>query len=188
MSVEALKDMGRAGLIEEATRRLREQNPDFDPTAYDRVVVRASSTDVLVSFTTSIVLLRTGESFTHSRSIGLVSGLGSGGSVANPHDLTWTGTPPPFLPDPDTVRDIRFVLEAANRDTKVGDIPDGKLPEGTRMTIRDVGDHYEVSVESEWIRSSYRVAKGTGAISEAMHAHSVAPEFEEAEVLELITE
>ncbi len=189
MTVEAMRNLGRAGLIDLATDRLRSGDAGFDPTAYDQVVVSASSSDVMVSFATSIVLLRVGERFTHGRSIALVSGAGSGGIVANPHDLPWSGDAPPFVPDAADRVEIAFVIDAVNRDPDVGSIPDGKLPLGTGMIIRDAGDHYAVSVADEWMDSSYHVAKDTGAISEAMHAHSVPPPVEPgAELFEIVSE
>jgi len=185
-SVEEYRAKGRAWLIDEAARRLKKGNAAFDRAAFDQVSVRASDRSLWVTFATSIVLLRTGERFTHTDGIDLVNGVSSGGSVAHPHDLPWTGDAPAFVPDHDARKAIAFVLQAANASDEVGDIPGGKLPAATRMTIRDCSDHYEVSVDDPWMSSSYHVAKADGAISESMHAHSIPDEGPEAEVFEEI--
>ena len=185
---EEYRAKGRQWLIDEAAQRLKERNAAFERVAFDQVSVRASNRSVWVTFVTSIVVLRQGERFTHSQGIDLVNGAGAGGSVAHPHDLPWTGDAPPFVPDHAARSAIVFVLHAANASDEVGDIPGGKLPAGTRMTIRDRDDHYDVSVEDPWMMSTYHVAKADGAISEAMHAHSLPDEGPESEVFEEVTD
>ncbi len=183
-----LRAEGRKALIDRAAAELKASNPDFDPAAYDQVQVRASSSQVWVSFATSIVLLREGQRFATSRSVELVGKVSTGGSACHPHDLAWDGESPPFVPDAAAERDIAFVLAAIEKSPDVGSVPDGKLPTGTQMIIRDTGDHFEVSVADEWMDSSYRVSKIDGTISNAMHAHSIPAPEEDGEEFEEITE
>lgn len=183
-TVEEYRAKGRQWLIDEAARRLKERDATFEQAAFDQVSVRASDRSVWVTFVTSIVLLREGQRFTHSQGIDLVNGSGAGGSVAHPHDLPWTGDAPPFLPDHTARSAVVFVLRAANTSDEVGDIPEGKLPAGSRMTIRDCDDHYEVSVDDPWMTSTYHVSKSDGTISEAMHAHSIPDEDPDSETFE----
>ncbi len=53
--IDSLKKLGRDSLISLAVKELNE--PGFDPNAYDRIIVKASSTDVIVSFDLSVTFV-----------------------------------------------------------------------------------------------------------------------------------
>lgn len=187
-TVEALKAKGRQALIDQAVEILKRRDADLDPAPFDQVRVRANDSQIWVSFATSIVFLAEGTRYTGSVGVELVSGSSSRSPLSHASDTPSSRTPPCFVPDANAAAAIAFVLAAVNRSDEVGSLPDGKMPPGRRMVIRDKGDHYAVSVTDEWMESSYHVDRTKGVISNAMHAHMAVEELPESEQLHEITE
>src|SRR5688572_7785190 len=76
--VDSLKKLGRDSLIKLAIIKLND--PTFDPTAYDRVVVKADSTSVIVSFSLSVHLITRNSCYYDAVSVALV-GSGTSKSI-----------------------------------------------------------------------------------------------------------
>jgi hypothetical protein len=158
-----LQSRGDPWLIDEAARRLGEKYPDFDTGIYDHAQVRRTPTQIWVSFTTSIVLLRPGDRFLTARRIALVGG-GSDASVERGPDVSPDTRTVPFVADEGTRAAIVFVVDAIARSAVVSLDRNGKLGAGWQMIIREEEDRYRVTVRTSAVNVRFDVSRDDGAI------------------------
>ncbi len=169
--IDSLKKLGRDSLISLAVKELNE--PGFDPNAYDRIIVKASSTDVIVSFDLSVTFVSKIACFYSSVDVSLIDS-GSSRSVKGDCDV------PKYYKVSDSIKKkIDFVFDCINKENEIGDIPDRKLDYGEDMEITEQGDHYYIEVSGWSTFSHYKIEKGTGKIYEAGHKHYDRSGYEE---------
>ena len=68
--LESLKKLGRDSLIQRAVKKVND--PKFNPNHYDRIIVKASKTDLIVEFRLSIRISTKGACFYDAVYVALV--------------------------------------------------------------------------------------------------------------------
>jgi hypothetical protein len=160
---DSLKKLGRQKLIELAVKKLND--PSFDPAAYDRVIVKASKTSVIVEFGMSLVLLDKNDCFYDKVMVTLVGG-GGGWSIQGD-----CKEPKYYKLSSRDQKKIDFIFESINKDNEIGNIPDKKIPDGSTMKVTEKLTHYYVEMNNFSTFSHYNIEKVTGNIYDANHKH-----------------
>jgi hypothetical protein len=169
-NIDSLKKLGREKLIQLAVEKLNDSA--FDPTHYDRIIVKANVQSLIVEFTLSIVVSKKSSCFYDAVYVAL-AGSGTGKSIEGFCDE------PEYYSAPESDRKIvDFVFDAINKSTEIGHIPDRKLRAGTSMKIALHLTYYFVEVSNWSTFSHYKVNRVTGKISESEHKHYVRDEDE----------
>lgn len=161
--IDSLKMLGRDSLINLAVKKLNAS--DFIWLNYDRIIVKASSTSLIVEFSLSIILFNKKSCFYDQVIVALVgSGTGKGikGECENPKFYNLSQN---------EKKKLDFVFDAINKSNEIGHIPGNKLAANTKMEIEEHHTYYYVEVSSWSTFSHYKIDKGSGKIYEAGHKH-----------------
>ncbi|MDP2387875.1 MAG: hypothetical protein Q8M29_15990 [Bacteroidota bacterium] len=161
--VDSLKKLGRDSLIKLAIKKLNEQ--DFDPAAYDRIIVKADSSELVVDFDLPVKFKGGKKCYYDAISVALV-GSGNGMSITG-----FCDEPKFYKPSAKQKRKIDFIFESINKKNEIGDIPDKKLRNDEDMEITEKVGYYYVEFRSWSTFSHYKIQKGTGKIYDAGHKH-----------------
>lgn len=161
--LESLKKLGRDSLIKLAIQKI--DDPKFNPVHYDRVTVRATKTELYVVFELSINFHNKRSCFYDVVTVGLV-GYGTSKSIQGDCE-----EPSYYHPTKSDQKKIDFVFDAINKDNSIGDIPDRKIPAGSKMEITEHFDYYHVRMDSWSTHSDYKISKITGKVYDAGHKH-----------------
>ena len=161
--IDSLKKLGRDSLIKLAVKEIND--PGFDLSAYDRIIVKADTSDLMVCFDASVLFIGKKACFYQSFYISLV---GSGSTRMVKGDCN----EPKYYKVTDKMKKkIDFVFDSINKENEIGDIPNNKLDYGENMEITERGDHYYVEVSGWSTFSHYKIKKGSGDIYDAGHKH-----------------
>lgn len=170
--VEELKALGRDSLISRAVGLLQRSDAEFDPSQYDRIRVIVDEDDIIVRFEHSIAFYGRKTAYRYNATVNIRTGSTGSSIVSNPNDYDEDAEEYRFFRWDDKSRKaVRFVLDAINRQNEIGDIPEGKLPKDTRMTIREESGYYQIEVDSWSTHSYYKIKKSSGKIYDAGHKH-----------------
>ena len=161
--LDSLKALGRDSLIKLAVKKIND--PKFDPSNYDLITVKADSNSLLVEFDLSIQFISSGACYYNALTVSLYGSGGFGSITGDCDNVKY------YHPSNAVKKSIEFVFDAINKSDEIGHVPDNKLDKGTTMTITEKPTHYYVEVSSWSTFSHYKVAKGSGKISEAAHKH-----------------
>jgi len=173
----SLKKLGRDSLIRLAVKEIND--PEFDPGSYDRVVVKANKTMLMVSFSLSIEVKSKNSCYYNTVWVDLAGNTVSKSSTGDCDEPRY------YTPSSSDQKKIQFVFDAVNKSDEIGDIKDNKIPEGTTMEISEHLTYYYVEVSSWSTFSHYKVDKSSGKVSDAGHKH-YAHDFIEEEKWEII--
>jgi hypothetical protein len=177
ISIDSLKKLGREKLIELAAKKI--DQADFKPEEYDRIVVKANSSSLIIEFGLSVLVQKKRSCFFDVVWVAL-AGNGDGMSIEGD-----CKEPVFYHRSASDQRKISFVFNAINKSNEIGHV-DNHLPEGTRMKISKHLFYYEVET-SDWSTfSSFKVNKVTGRISNARHKHYSQSNEEKADDFEII--
>ncbi len=163
VKVDSLKKLGRDALIKLAVKEIND--PGFDISAYDRIVVKADSTKILVCFDISVLFKSKKACFYNSVDVAL---NGSGTMKSSQGSCKETKY---YKVSPAMKKKIDFVFQSINKENEIGDIPDRKMIEGATMEITENADHYYIEVSDWSTYSHYKIQKESGKIYEAGHKH-----------------
>jgi hypothetical protein len=161
--LDSLKALGRDSLIKLAVKKVND--PEFNPANYDLITVKANATSLLVEFDLSVRFISAGSCYYHSFIVSLYGGGGGGSITGDCENIKY------YNPSASDKKSIDFVFNAINKSEDIGHVPGNKLEKGTKMEITEKATYYYVEVSSWSTHSEYKVAKGTGKISEARHKH-----------------
>jgi len=163
LKINDLKKLGRDSLIKLAISKIDE--PGFEVSAYDRIVVKATKKELIVDFLISVKIFDKKSCFYDAVHVAL-AGQGSGKSYhgfcdnAKFYELT-----------PIKKKKMAFVFESINKSDEIGHVPNNKLSAGTTMEIEERLTFYHVETDSWSTHSVFDVDKITGKISNAHHKH-----------------
>lgn len=174
-TIKELKKLGRDSLIKLAISKVDE--PGFDASAYDRVVVKLEKDALLVDFSLSVLVSDKKSCFYSSVTVALV-GQGTGRSIQG-----FCDEPAFYKHTNSTKKKIAFVFDSINKSDEIGHVPNHILPPGTTMSIEERLTFYHVETTSWSTHSYFDVDKLTGKISDAHHkhyarSHDEKPDFE----------
>lgn len=179
IKIDSLKKLGKDSLIKLAVQRSGDKK--IDPANYDRIIVRANKSSLVVEFSLSVQLITKKSCFYDHVAISLV---GSGTSMNVKGDCD---EPEFYSPSDPDKKKIQFVFDAINKSDEVGHLENNKISDENTMEITEHPGYYYVEISNWSTFSHYKVDKGTGKISEANHKHYAHDETEsEKEVWEII--
>ncbi|MBX7153097.1 hypothetical protein K1X84_15830 [bacterium] len=181
MTLDELKALGRDSLIAIAAARAKNSYPDFKTDLFDRIRVKISRGSLWVIFDNAIQFVPRKSAFIYDMSVNLTENSLGTGPIENDKELKDFEEYQFFKPTKNARKAIEFVLNAINNDNEIGDIPDGKLPDDTQMTIIEKSDYYAIEVDSYSTVSHYKIKKGSGKIYDASHKHYARDWDEKAE-------
>lgn len=161
--IDSLKKLGRDSLIKLAVKKLNK--PGFDAKAYDRIIVKATATSLVVEFSLSVKFSSATSCYYHKVAIALVGDK-------NGNNIQGDCTEPKFYKlTAEQEKKVDFVFKSINNSDEIGHVPNNKLNDETTMEISEKADHYYVEVSSWSTYSHYKIDKLSGKISEANHKH-----------------
>ncbi|NUM82279.1 hypothetical protein HUU42_15900 [bacterium] len=171
MTLDEMKALGRDSLIAIAASRAQSSYPDFKTDLFDRIRVKVSRGSLWVIFEQVIRFVPRKSAFIYDMSVNLTENSIGTGPIENDRELKDFEDYQFFKPTKESRKAIEFVLNAINKDNEIGDIPEGKLPDDTQMTVIEKSDHYAIEVDSYSTVSHYKIKKGSGKIYDASHKH-----------------
>lgn len=171
MTLDEMKALGRDSLIAIAAERAKNSYPDFRIDLFAHIRVKISRSSLWVIFDNPIRFVPRKSAFIYDMSVNLTENSIGTGPIENDKELKDFEEYQFFKPTKESRKAIEFVLNAVNKDNEIGDIPDGKLPDGTQMTIIEKSDHYAIEVDSYSTVSHYKIKKSSGKIYDASHKH-----------------
>lgn len=171
--IDSLKKLGRDSLVRLAIKKLN--NPDFDPTGYDRIIVKAYKDKLIVEFRLSITLKAS--CFYDAVYVSL-AGEGGGASIQGDCD-----EPKYHKYTKSERKKIQFVFDSINKSDEIGHIKDNKLANDDHMNITEKLTYYHIDVSDWSTHSEYKIDKISGKIYDAHHkhyarSHNEKPEYE----------
>ncbi len=161
--VDSLKKLSRDSLIKLAITKMKD--PGFDPKAYDRIIVKADSSKLVVDFDLSVKFIGGNKCYYDAISVSLV-GNSNGMSIVG-----FCDEPKFFKPSAKQQKKIDFIFEAINKENEIGNIPDKKLRNDEHMEITEKAGYYYVEFRSWTTFSHYKIQKTTGKIFDSGHKH-----------------
>jgi hypothetical protein len=161
--IDSLKKLGRDALIQLAIKKVND--PAFITENYDRVVVKASKTSLVVDFMRSVVFKSKKACYYDLVTVSL-AGSGDSRSITGDCD-----EPSYYHPSQEEKDKIAFVFNSINASDEIGHIPSNKVDSDTTMEISEHPTYFYVEVSSWSTYSHYKVNRVSGRISEAGHKH-----------------
>lgn len=171
MTLDEMKALGRDSLIAMAAERAKNSYPDFKIDLFDRIRVKIRQKSLVVIFDNAIRFVPRKSAFIYDMHVNLTENSLGTGPIENGKEVKDFEEYQFFKPTKESRKAIEFVLNAINKDNDIGDIPDGKLPDDTRMTVIEETDYYDIEVDSYSTVSHYKIKKGSGKIYDASHKH-----------------
>lgn len=161
--IDSLKQLGRDSLIKLAIKKIDDKN--FRPKYYDRVIVKADSTSLLVEFKVSVRLKGNGACYYDAVCVAL-AGSGAYKSITGDCD-----EPNYYKLSKKQQEKINFVFKSINKKNEIGDIPNNKIDDDATMEITELLSCYYIEFSDGNTMSRYKVDKRNGLVFDKSHKH-----------------
>lgn len=161
--IDSLKQLGRDSLIKLGIKKINDKT--FEPKYYNRIIVKADTTKLIVDFEISLRLKTKGLCYYDLLSVSFVGSGAYKSIIGNCDEAKY------YKPSAKHLKKIDFVFNSINKKNEIGDIPNKKLDDNTVMEITELLTYYHIEVSDGNTMSRYKIDRNSGRIFDVIHRH-----------------